>query len=125
MQVDTAGVSYRERFAARDIDWFKRVIAAFRNSLGFAKQETDDMMAVLTAIMHLGNVSFAENDDGVSSVEAGQSQRHVGAAADCLGLDVASVEAEIVKERIMMGGVYYGPSCAFFVCVFLLTWGYS
>ena len=62
------------------------------------------MMAVLTAILHLGNVSFTENDDGASSVEAGKSRQHLEVASECLGLEVAAVEAEIVKERIMMGG---------------------
>ena len=62
MEVDTEGQLYSERFRATDIDWFKRVIKSFRNSLGYTKQDTDEMMALLTGIMHAGQIQFTDED---------------------------------------------------------------
>ena len=56
------GHSYRTRFQASDIDWFKKVMSAFRNSLGYTADETNQMMELLTAILHMGNIKFAEGD---------------------------------------------------------------
>ena len=65
-EVDSVGTRYRERFCARDIDWFKRVMKAFRVSLGYSTEEITQMMAVLTAILHLGNVDFHDDDDSAA-----------------------------------------------------------
>ena len=45
VEVDTEGQKYSERFRASDIDWFKRVIASFRTSLGYTKDDTDQKIS--------------------------------------------------------------------------------
>lgn len=99
--IDTEGQRYRERFQARDIDWFKRVIHSFRECLGYTKENTDDMMALLTGCLHLGQIEFTDED--ACAVEA-SSDKDVAIVADCFGLDAEELKQEMVKERIEMGG---------------------
>ena len=101
VEVDTEGQLYSERFRASDIDWFKRVIASFRVSLGYTKKDTDEMMALLTGILHMGQIEFT--DDDASKVTAG-SRGDLEIVADCFGMDADAFETEVVLERIMMGG---------------------
>lgn len=104
VEIDTAGVRYRDRFRASDIDWFKRVIASFRNALGYTKQDTDEMMSLLCACMHLGNVEFEEPGGADAAVVTAASMKHVHIVADCFEMDGDALAAEMVKERLMMGG---------------------
>ena len=99
---DTEGVRFQERFGARDIDWFKRVMRAFHKSLGYSRKDTGEMMAVLVAILHLGNVTFSQDEADAAHVDGGSSA-NLEAVADCLGLEVAELEAEMVKEKVQMG----------------------
>ena len=62
VEVDTEGQLYSERFRASDIDWFKRVIKSFRVSLGYTKKDTDEMMSLLTGILHMGQIDFTDED---------------------------------------------------------------
>jgi len=101
VEVDTEGQLYSERFRASDIDWFKRVIKSFRDSLGYTKVDTDNMMALLTGILHMGEIEFT--DDDAAQVEA-KSMPELEIVADCFGLDAEKFREEIVLERIMMGG---------------------
>ena len=57
------GRVYSERFRATDIDWFKKVMRSFRDELGYTKTDTDEMMAVLTGILHLGQLKFTNEDE--------------------------------------------------------------
>jgi myosin heavy subunit len=100
VEVDTEGQRYRERFQAGDIDWFKRVISSFL-TLGYARKDIDEMMELLTAILHMGNIEFT-NEDASQCSES--TKQHVEIVADCFGLDATQLQDEIVKERIMMGG---------------------
>jgi myosin heavy subunit len=96
---------FRERFAPRDIAWFKRVIKAFRVSLGLAGGEIHAMMATLTALLHLGNIDFTQADAGDATAVTEATAAHVEAAAACLGVaDAAALRAELGLERIVMGG---------------------
>jgi myosin heavy subunit len=101
IEVDTEGQLYSERFRASDIDWFKRVIKSFRVSLGYTKQETDDMMSLLTGVLHMGEIEFTDED--AAKVTDG-TRPDLVIVADLFGMDAAEFEAEIVLERIMMGG---------------------
>ena len=101
VEVDTEGQLYSERFRASDIDWFKRVIKSFRVSLGYTKKDTDEMMELLTGILHMGQIEFTDED--ASKVTAG-SKADLEIVADCFGMDAAAFEEEVVLERIMMGG---------------------
>jgi myosin heavy subunit len=101
VEIDTEGQKYSERFRATDIDWFKRVIKSFRTSLGYQKKDTDEMMALLTGILHLGQLKFTDEDE--AKVE-GESKPDLAAVADCLGMDAAAFETELTLERIEMGG---------------------
>ena len=102
VEVDTEGQKYSERFRASDIDWFKRVIRSFRNSLGYKKADTDNMMALLTGILHMGQITFTDED--AAKVE-GANQADLEVVADCFGLsDPEALQAELVLERIEMGG---------------------
>jgi myosin heavy subunit len=101
IEVDTEGQLYSERFRAGDIDWFKRVIKSFRVSLGYTKQDTDEMMSLLTGILHMGEIEFTD-EDAASVVD--KTRPDLVIVADCFGMDAAEFEAEIVLERIMMGG---------------------
>ena len=101
VEVDTEGQLYSERFRAGDIDWFKRVIKSFRVSLGYTKQDTDEMMSLLTGILHMGEIEFTD-EDAASVVD--KTRPDLVIVADCFGMDAAEFEAEIVLERIMMGG---------------------
>ena len=100
-EIDNEGQLYSERFRASDIDWFKRVIKSFRKSLGYTKAETDDMMSLLTGILHMGEIEFSDED--ASSV-LDKSRPDLVIVSDCFGMDPAKFEQEVVLERIMMGG---------------------
>lgn len=100
VEVDTEGQRYRERFQAGDIDWFKRVISSFV-TLGYERKEIDEMMDLLTAILHMGNIEYTDED---TSKVIPETRKHIDVVADCFGLDGDALEAELVKERIMMGG---------------------
>lgn len=101
VEIDTEGQLYSERFRASDIDWFKRVIKSFRVSLGYTKEDTDNMMSLLTGIMHMGEIDFTDEDAAQVSES---SKRDLEIAADCFGLDAAKFTTELVLERLMMGG---------------------
>eukprot|EP01043_Picozoa_sp_COSAG02_P082983 COSAG02_NODE_21092_length_802_cov_1.901849_1_plen_267_part_11 len=101
VEVDTEGQLYSERFRASDIDWFKRVIKSFRVSLGYTKQDTDEMMSLLTGILHMGQIEFTDED---AAVVVDSTRPDLEIVADCFGMDAKEFEAEIVLERIMMGG---------------------
>ena len=58
MEVAPEGQLYSARFRASDIDWFKRVITSFRDCLGYTKKDTDEMMSLLTGILHMGHSAF-------------------------------------------------------------------
>lgn len=45
---DSSGQRFRERFAATDIAWLKRVTASFRASLGYSDTDRGDLFALLT-----------------------------------------------------------------------------
>ena len=100
-EIDTTGLRYRDRFRAGDIDWFKRVIRSFRDALGYTKQDTDEMMALLAACLHMGNIKFEDKD---ASEVTPDTMKHVEVVADCFQMDGAALAAELVKERLMMGG---------------------
>ena len=100
-EVDTTGLRYRDRFRAGDIDWFKRVIRSFRDALGYTKKDTDEMMALLAACLHMGNITFEDKD---ASEVTPDTLKHVKVVADCFQMDADELAAEIVKERLMMGG---------------------
>lgn len=53
---DSSGQRLRDRFAAGDICWLKRVVKSFRASLGYSDAERGQMFALLTGCLHLGNV---------------------------------------------------------------------
>jgi hypothetical protein len=101
VEVDTTGLRYRDRFRAGDIDWFKRVIKSFRDALGYTKKDTDEMMALLCACLHMGNIEFKDQD---ASEVTPETMKHVTVVADCFEMDGDALAAEIVKERLMMGG---------------------
>ena len=101
VEVDTEGQLYSERFRASDIDWFKRVIKSFRVSLGYTKQDTDEMMSLLTGILHMGEIEFTD-EDAAQVVESTLPDLEI--VADCFGMDAGEFAQEIVLERIEMGG---------------------
>eukprot|EP01050_Picozoa_sp_SAG11_P040244 SAG11_NODE_17387_length_520_cov_0.959620_1_plen_135_part_00 len=53
-EVDTTGNQYRKRFQAGDIDWFKRVIRSFRTSLGYTKDDTDQVACRMPPVLGMG-----------------------------------------------------------------------
>ena len=88
VEVDTEGQLYSERFRASDIDWFKRVIKSFRVSLGYTKKDTDEMMSLLTGILHMGQIEFTDED--AAKVTAG-SKADLEIVADCFGMPASMV----------------------------------
>eukprot|EP01050_Picozoa_sp_SAG11_P026353 SAG11_NODE_6284_length_1344_cov_1.185542_2_plen_118_part_00 len=50
VEIDSNGQRYRERFAASDIAWLKRVVKSFRASLRYTDDEREQMFALLVGI---------------------------------------------------------------------------
>ena len=73
---------------------------SFRNELGYTKKDTDEMMALLTGILHLGQLKFTNEDE--AKVEP-QSEPDIQVVADCFGMgDPVAFAKEIVVNRIVM-----------------------
>ena len=60
--------------------------------VGIPEAEQAAVCALVAAVLHLGNVAFADARGGeASAVAPGAPQRHLAAAAELLGVDVAGL----------------------------------
>lgn len=86
---------------AHDISEFKKVMHSFRNALGYPKEQTDGMMALLVGIMWLGEIDFeGEEKAQVKNMDALQI------AADLWGLDCEGMaKALVTYEKDMAGSI--------------------
>jgi myosin heavy subunit len=67
-------------------------------------QDTDQMMGMLVGCLHLGQLTFTDED--ACSIEAA-CDKDVAIIADCFGIgadQISAFQEEMVKERIPMGG---------------------
>ena len=90
-----------------DLQEFNHLLAAF-DKIGFSQQEQNDIYKVLSAILHLGNISFSNknlaNNSDKQALLSDDDHKHLEIVANLLGIeDTKEFEISITSPKVTAG----------------------
>ncbi|XP_072764523.1 unconventional myosin-Va isoform X2 [Anoplolepis gracilipes] len=99
-----------------DLEYFDETISAL-TMLGFTSKQQEDMLRILAAILHLGNVEIssckakdADNEVDTESSYISPSNRHLLIISELLGIDVKAMRKWLCHRKIVsMREVFLKP----------------
>lgn len=90
-----------------DLEYFDETITAF-TMLGFTSKQQDDMLRILAAILHLGNVEIssrqikgAKGEIDTESCYIAPSDKHLPIISELLGVDVNAMQKWLCHRKIV------------------------
>ena len=87
------------------------------HSVGVNTAEMRTIKRILSAILHLGNVTFKDNGEGhISTVNGDKSRQHMEWACELLGIDKVRTWSHAI---LILRGVSTPTLFQYFVCVFV------
>ncbi|EQC28329.1 hypothetical protein SDRG_13877 [Saprolegnia diclina VS20] len=95
-----SGQCYDRRDGVDDSDQFAKTRHAM-TAIGMDASEQHDVLQLIAAVLHLGNVTFAKKDGEASAL---QHDADVAAATALLGIDASSMEKGVTTKKIKAGG---------------------
>lgn len=91
-----------------DLEEFKHLITAF-NKIGFTSKEQNDIFKIISAILHLGNVSFTKQNSKVNNMDKQavlneNDHKLLKVVADLLGIDnLKEFEISLTEPKVKAG----------------------
>jgi hypothetical protein len=87
------------------------------HSVGVNTAEMRTIKRILSAILHLGNVTFKDNGEGhISTVNGDKSRQHMEWACELLGIDKVRTWSHAI---LILRGVSTPTLFQYFVCIFV------
>eukprot|EP00927_Polykrikos_kofoidii_P018742 TRINITY_DN1872_c0_g1_i15.p1 TRINITY_DN1872_c0_g1~~TRINITY_DN1872_c0_g1_i15.p1 ORF type:complete len:1203 (-),score=342.30 TRINITY_DN1872_c0_g1_i15:307-3915(-) len=83
-----------------DVREFKDLCKAF-TALNFSDKEQDDLFSIVAALLHLGNIMFADSGDGASVAK--EANEALVNAATTLGVSTETLQKTLCFKRITVG----------------------
>jgi len=78
--------------------------------VGIPLDDQASIFAAVASVLHLGNIKFTEGPEEASQITPGDSQFHLDAAADLLGVDARGLaKALTTRTRITPDGQWSWP----------------
>jgi myosin-5 len=92
--------TYHRRDGVSDASTFAKLCDAM-TATGFKKEEQVDVFALIAALLHLSNLTFSENEDGVITL---QNSPHLDYVEDLLGLPATRLSGTLCQQHILVNG---------------------
>lgn len=97
--------TYTRRDGVKDVDTYKDLVEAF-HIMGFTEEQQKDMFSIVSAVLHLSNLTVNPLDGGEACEVDGENE-HIDPILQLLGVTKENLNQAICYYKISVGGQSY------------------